>query len=835
MSVTADEPTTSAYNSIKMGVDSGEYRNLGYENTVFGHFQKEKLHANIEHFKFQQQKHLEDVEKQDIVPTKSQTIKQILSKTILHGKVHNALLRMEDWIFLLLVGVIMAFISFGITILTTHLREVRLGLYHHFTNEKIKYCIWILTPLVLIIFSVEFVDKVAPQSIGSGIPEIKTVLRGFRLNRYLTTRALIAKVVGLIGVLGSGMPVGKEGPFVHMACIVATKLKCLIPPKEDQSRFDEDGSRHYDKLIASSAVGVAACYGLPVGGLLFSIEVTTLYFAVRNYWRAFFSASICSALLRLLYFWFGYTSTFLPIFQTYIHQKVPFEPNELFIFATLGLVCGLLGAGYVKLHRMYVDFLRNFIQGYLYRHRFVYPTLVVLLISNVTCPMFFGHWVGSEVLITTQIAVLFLNNSLTSKNLSIEDQQSIETFLPHYHQSEYGIFIALLAVVAYIFIFSIIAGTLPVPSGSFIPGFTMGAAIGRLIGECTYLILIKRKNPVIPAGYAIAGAAAFAGALTHSFSVSVIIIEITGQITHIIPMMLSILIANTTAIFLQPSIYNSIIELKKLPSVPDISTGANPEVYDICVQDFMIKNVKYIWKGMKYWELSEFLSTNHLFGYPFVDSPTTQILLGSIKRTHLVSLVTRRVTTQSKVPKTMKKSRFLKTSKFLKTNYKTITGNDIQKSSRLPSLRQKSPERLNVPPTSLTSINSSLNSIERELFDELNDTNIIDDVNKYDEDLKEYIDWYYKDTTHNDFEKKRLYGVVDFRRCQIDPSPFQLVERTSLLKVQTIFSMLAIRTAYVTNMGRLVGVVSLTDLCQAIDDVNHGKLTKSTERNRIFL
>ncbi|CAG2064028.1 unnamed protein product, partial [Timema podura] len=44
-------------------------------------------------------------------------------------------------------------------------------------------------------------------------------------------------------------------------------------------------------------------------------------------------------------------------------------------------------------------------------------------------------------------------------------------------------------------------------------------------------------NPIIPGGYATVGACAFAGAVTHTISVSVIVFEMTGQITHIIPIM----------------------------------------------------------------------------------------------------------------------------------------------------------------------------------------------------------------------------------------------------------------------------------------------------------
>ena len=46
--------------------------------------------------------------------------------------------------------------------------------------------------------------------LGSGIPELKTILTGVVLKEYLTLKAFVAKVIGLTLALGSGMPVGKE-------------------------------------------------------------------------------------------------------------------------------------------------------------------------------------------------------------------------------------------------------------------------------------------------------------------------------------------------------------------------------------------------------------------------------------------------------------------------------------------------------------------------------------------------------------------------------------------------------------------------------------------------
>ena len=52
--------------------------------------------------------------------------------------------------------------------------------------------------------------------------------RGVVLKEYLTFKTLVAKVVGLTATLGSGMPLGKEGPFVHIASIVAALLTKLV-------------------------------------------------------------------------------------------------------------------------------------------------------------------------------------------------------------------------------------------------------------------------------------------------------------------------------------------------------------------------------------------------------------------------------------------------------------------------------------------------------------------------------------------------------------------------------------------------------------------------------
>lgn len=163
----------------------------------------------------------------------------------------------EDWLYLALLGVIMASLSFSMDSVITLFLNTRLWLFKDLSENNIfvQYIGWCLTPIVLVTFSSGFVHLCSPTAIGSGIPEMKTILRGVVLNEYLTFRTLIAKIVGLTFTLGSGLPLGKEGPFVHMASIVATLLSKLVASFQG---IYENESRTSEMLSAACAVvGIA--------------------------------------------------------------------------------------------------------------------------------------------------------------------------------------------------------------------------------------------------------------------------------------------------------------------------------------------------------------------------------------------------------------------------------------------------------------------------------------------------------------------------------------------------------------------------------------------------
>ena len=131
------------------------------------------------------------------------------------------------------------------------------------------------------------------HAVGSGIPEMKAILTGYWLPRYLTPRVLGAKVVGLTAALAAEYMIGREGPMVHLTAILSI-LVMKLPLFADA--FDEDHTLKRSMLAAACAVGVVSTFGTPIGGVLFSVEVTSTYFLVGNLWKCFYGA-ICAVVM----------------------------------------------------------------------------------------------------------------------------------------------------------------------------------------------------------------------------------------------------------------------------------------------------------------------------------------------------------------------------------------------------------------------------------------------------------------------------------------------------------------------------------------------------------
>jgi chloride channel 3/4/5 len=184
---------------------------------------------------------------------------------------------------------------------------------------------------------------------GSGIPEIKTILSGFVIRGFLSPVVLVVKAVGAVFATGSGMCLGKEGPFVHISACVGNLISSYF------EKYENNEGKKREILSASVASGLSVAFGAPVGGVLFAMEEISYYFPPKVLWRAFLCSMVAAITLRALN---------------------PFGTGKLVLFATrygneftgwqwllplfLGISGGVYGAIFIKLNYKWSKWFRNF-------------------------------------------------------------------------------------------------------------------------------------------------------------------------------------------------------------------------------------------------------------------------------------------------------------------------------------------------------------------------------------------------------------------------------------------------------------------------------------------
>jgi len=432
----------------------------------------------------------------------------------------------------------------------------------------------------------------------------------------------------------------------------------------------------------------------------------------------------------------------------------------------------------------------------------LYPAIIVLIVSTLSFPKGFGMFMAGQLTSKEAVVDFFSNTTWTA---AIQSEQA-EKIASHWRSEYSNVYVTLVIFIIIKFILTAICIALPIPAGAFFPVFLIGAAYGRLVGECmaTWFPNGIRTgstfSPVLPGGYAVVGAAAMAGAVTHTISTSVIVFELTGQITHILPVMVAVLVANAVVQPLQPSIYDSIIEIKKLPNLPDMKRSRH---YNVTAGDIMVTNVVFISTKSTYMDLRELLRMSKLNSFSLVDSPISMILLGSIQRPQLEWLLQRHLInaqTRDQAEPESGDLGDLQSPRHASVHFSSgevsmnIPAGGVPHKSAIKKIGKKLPS---ATPVSIQKLFNTSTS-------EMGESTIADMT----VDANDLPQW----------EVALLHELVDFTDCQIDPAPFQLVEKASLYKVHKLFCLLNLTHAYVTTIGRLVGIVSLDELRAAIED-----------------
>ena len=407
---------------------------------------------------------------------------------------------------------------------------------------------------------------------GSGVAEVKVILSGFVLHGYLGVKTLILKTLALILSVASGLSLGKEGPYVHIATC-AGNIACRFVTKYKTN----DGKRR-EVLSAAAAAGVAVAFGSPIGGVLFSLEEVSYYFPPKTLFRTFFC---CIAAALFLKFLNPYGTGKIVIFE--VRYLTDWRIFELFAFVVLGVLGGALGAFFIKASRFWAKTFRRIptIKKW--------PMLEVLLVAVITGLISFWNRY-------TKLAVTELLLELASP---CGDDLTNTGLCPQQAEIPGVIRYLLVAFIIKAFLTTITFG-IKVPAGIYVPSMVVGGLMGRIVGHVTqYLVLNYPNSPVFsscpanggieacvtPGVYAlVAAGATMCGVTRLSVTLAVILFELTGSLDHVLPFSLGVLTAKWTADAIEPlSIYDLLIDMNSYPFLH----ATNRPVFDSDLSDIV--------------------------------------------------------------------------------------------------------------------------------------------------------------------------------------------------------------------------------------------------------
>ncbi|KAJ2782010.1 Structural maintenance of chromosomes protein 3 [Coemansia javaensis] len=492
----------------------------------------------------------------------------------------------------------------------------------------LQYMVFIFDANLFAAISTFLVTEYAPYAAGQGIAEIKTIMSGFTMRRFLGLRTLGIKCVGVVLSVASGLSLGKEGTMVHIACCcgnVYARAFRGIRRSEVKRR---------EVLSAAASAGISVAFGAPIAGVLFSLEQVSYYFPAKTMWRSLFCATVAAVTLKLLN---PFRNGKLVPFQVTYDRT--WDLFELWFYVLIGVVCGVAG----MLQNRLALFLME------YRQRSALKNLArgeVVVVAVVTAIVSFP-----SVFLRADMVTLV-------SNLFTECTDQDSGGLCSRGDRAGNVAALLLTSAARVLLTSVACG-LAVPAGMFTPSMATGASIGRAVGMVVQTLyerhpawrLFAACRPdvpcITPGVYALVGAASMLASTTRmTVTVVVIMFELTDAVIYVLPIMLAVTVSKSVAdAFGKDGYFEGIISLHGYPFLSKdqeyvlrgTSDGLMVRASEMAVLSAHGETLRSV---------AALLDACTYSGFPIVRSKETMALAGYISRSDL-AMAARRVAASS--------------------------------------------------------------------------------------------------------------------------------------------------------------------------------------------
>lgn len=359
----------------------------------------------------------------------------------------------------------------------------------HFSNPRLP----LLGPLVAVAAPVlggllygPLVYRFAPEARGHGVPEVMLAVHS--TDGRIRGRVPVVKAVASALCIGSGGSVGREGPIVQIGSAIGSAL----------AQRTRVGGQEMRLLVACGAAGgIAATFNAPIAGVFFALELILRDFQTRSFGVVVLSSVTATAVGRIA---FG-SEAFLSLPAFHVRSGVEYP-----LYCVLGLGAALVGVAFTRVLYGGEDLADRVWRG----PPWLRPAVGGLLLGALllVLPQMYG--VGYPVLegaIDGRYALVLLLALLAGKVLATSLTLSI-------------------------------GGS----GGVFAPSLFMGAMLGSAFG-----LAVHAAIPAVTASagaYGLVGmAAVFAAAGRAPITAVIVVFELTGDYSIILPLMLAVVVA----------------------------------------------------------------------------------------------------------------------------------------------------------------------------------------------------------------------------------------------------------------------------------------------------
>jgi CIC family chloride channel protein len=344
----------------------------------------------------------------------------------------------------------------------------------------------LLAPVVAGLLYGPLVHFFAREARGHGVPEVMFAVarRGGRIAPQVAAVKALASAL----CIGGGGSVGREGPIVQIGSALGSTLGRLAKVAESRMKV----------LVACGAAGgIAATFNAPLAGVFFAMELILRDFNTQSFGMVVLASVTASVIGRSA---LG-DQPFLKL-PPFVVDHV----TQYLLFAVLGLLAGVVGVLFSRVLYYIEDVCDKWWKG----PEWLRPAVGGILLGGVLLLLPEMYGVGYPV----------LGNSIAGR---------------------YAIPFLLVLLVGKMVATSLTIG-IGGSGGVFAPSLFIGAMLGSAYGQLAHHVMPGVAGQVGTYGL-IGMGAVFAGAARAPITAVIIMFELTGEYSIILPLMAAIVLA----------------------------------------------------------------------------------------------------------------------------------------------------------------------------------------------------------------------------------------------------------------------------------------------------